>query len=501
MLANLLDQFRFKWKKHNETMQETNASHRGESDWQGLVNEFLICKHKLESKKEALLILSKELDTCQQERDQYKLMANQLRERHQGLKKKYRELIDGEPSLPPEKRKQVNLAQLLMDSRERNKQLAEEIKELNQRLSEIQGDNKLLRMTITKQRLGDEEAWVRHFPSHEREDLVRQLEQAALQREELQHSLKTVSDELQDMKAEATEFKEKAERLNRELNHVLGGQENRIIDVDVLCMENRYLHERLKHVQEEIRLMKCNLQKYKTALDRRNLKIDGKSNSSVLTGVLYPKQVQKLLSEDHGCSLPATPQSLSDLKSLAMALLETIEEKNIVIHHQKQTNRILGNRIADLERKLKTLEVSGFWSVPGAEDAITLTESQCSTPLSSLGLSHQPEAPKTSNLQPPADDRTGRGGPLLWEQDTAGNDSFPNMWRVSRPCPDGGGEEVDAPVTPDNREEIILCGTQIVRQTNEQVRTEVKESTVENLGRPTVEDGEILGDVNPGIAI
>lgn len=55
--------------------------------------QFLICKRKLESKKDALLILSKELDTCQQERDQYKLMANQLRETHQGLKKKYRELI------------------------------------------------------------------------------------------------------------------------------------------------------------------------------------------------------------------------------------------------------------------------------------------------------------------------------------------------------------------------------------------------------------------------
>lgn len=55
--------------------------------------QYLVCKRKLESKKEALLILSKELDTCQQERDQFKLMANQLRERHQSLKKKYRELI------------------------------------------------------------------------------------------------------------------------------------------------------------------------------------------------------------------------------------------------------------------------------------------------------------------------------------------------------------------------------------------------------------------------
>lgn len=49
--------------------------------------------------------------------------------------------------------------------------------------------------------------------------------------------------------------------------------------------------------------------------------------------------VQELLSEDHGCSLPATPQSISDLKSLATALLETIHEKNMVIQHQRQTNK------------------------------------------------------------------------------------------------------------------------------------------------------------------
>uniref|UniRef100_A0A8C2HV93 Coiled-coil domain containing 149a n=1 Tax=Cyprinus carpio TaxID=7962 RepID=A0A8C2HV93_CYPCA len=416
------------------------SSKRSESDWQGLVNEFLICKRKLESKKDALLILSKELDSCQQERDQYKLMANQLRETHQSLKKKYRELIDGDSSLPPEKRNQVNLGQLLMDSRERNKKLAEEIKELTQRLSETQGDNKLLRMTITKQRLGDDEVGVRHFPAHEREDLVRQLENAALHREELEHSLKTLSDELQDVKAERNVFKEKAERLNLELNHILGGQEKRIIDVDALCMENKYLQERFKQVQEEVSLLKSNIQKYKTALDRRrNPEIGGKSNSRALTGVLSPKQVQGLLSEDNGCSLPATPQSISDLKSLATALLETIHEKNIIVQHQRQTNRILGNRVADLERKLKTLEISGFWSLP--------------------------------------DDRTGRGGPSPWEQDTAGDD----MW----PAP----EEVGTPVTPDIEEDIG-------RQTNEVKGVCAKTHSGRETERgPAVEEGEVLGEL------
>ncbi|XP_037530836.1 coiled-coil domain-containing protein 149 [Nematolebias whitei] len=351
-----------------------DPSRRSESDWQGLLNEFLVCKRKLESKKEALLILSKELDTCQQERDQYQLMANQLRERHQALKKKYRELIDGDPSLPPEKRNQVNLAQLLTDSREKSGHLSEEVQELKQRLVEAQGDNKLLRMTITKQRLGDEEVGARHFPAHEREDLVRQLERARGQNEVLEHSVKALTDELQDVRAERDVFQQKAHRLNVEMNHVLGNDEIRLLDVDALCMENRYLHERLGQFQEEVQLLKSNLVKYKSALEsRKNCKISGRPNSSALTGVLSAKQVKELLlSEENGCSLPVTPQSISDLKSLATALLETIHEKNMVIQHQRQINKILGNRVAELEKKLKTLEMSGLWSLPGLTYNVSL---------------------------------------------------------------------------------------------------------------------------------
>ncbi|XP_062285927.1 coiled-coil domain-containing protein 149-like isoform X2 [Scomber scombrus] len=351
-----------------------DVSRRSESDWQGMISEFVICKRKLESKKEALLILSKELDTCQQERDQYKLMANQLRERHQGLKKKYRELIDGDLSLPPEKRNQVNLAQLQRDSREKSNQLSEEVKELKQRLVEAQGDNKLLRMTITKQRLGDEEVGARHFPAHEREDLVKQLERAGEQNEVLEHSVKSLTDELQDVQAERDVFQQKAHRLNIEMNHIVGNDEIRILDIDALCMENRYLHERLRQLQEEVNLLKTNLLKYKSALDcKKNSKICGKPNSSALTGVLSAKQ-------ENGCSLPVTPQSISDLKSLATALLETIHEKNMVIQHQRQINKILGNRVAELEKKLKTLEISGLWSLPGGKDAIILSSQEAESP-------------------------------------------------------------------------------------------------------------------------
>ncbi|XP_046947152.1 coiled-coil domain-containing protein 149 isoform X2 [Lynx rufus] len=444
---------------------------RTESDWQGLVSEYLVCKRKLESKKEALLILSKELDTCQQERDQYKLMANQLRERHQSLKKKYRELIDGDPSLPPEKRKQANLAQLLRDSQDRNTHLGEEIKELQQRLAEVQGDNKLLRMTIAKQRLGDEEIGVRHFAAHEREDLVQQLERAKEQ---------ASVDELQDVKEERSSYQDKVERLNQELNRILGGHENRLIDVDALCMENRYLQERLKQLHEEVNLLKSNIAKYKNALERRkNSKGQSKSSSSALTGVLSAKQVQDLLSEDHGCSLPATPQSISDLKSLATALLETIHEKNMVIQHQRQTSKILGNRVAELEKKLRTLEVSGLWSLPGGKDTILFgdpavpTIQRSRSPL--LKFIEQPAENKTNSkdgeIQTQERDESRAATEALTAPEDAGRPT------ISSPANQSHGNQCNPfhpslPQVPSEEEEMNRLGREITKLTEAQAEAE-----------------------------
>ncbi|XP_053433712.1 coiled-coil domain-containing protein 149 isoform X2 [Nycticebus coucang] len=485
--------------------EEAMNGDRTDSDWQGLVSEYLVCKRKLESKKEALLILSKELDTCQQERDQYKLMANQLRERHQSLKKKYRELIDGDPSLPPEKRKQANLAQLLRDSQDRNKHLGEEIKELQQRLGEVQGDNKLLRMTIAKQRLGDEEIGVRHFAAHEREDLVQQLERAKEQIESLEHDLQASVDELQDIKEERSSYQDKVERLNQELNHILGGHENRIIDVDALCMENRYLQERLKQLHEEVNLLKSNIAKYKNALERRkNSKGQGNSSSSALTGVLSAKQVQDLLSEDHGCSLPATPQSISDLKSLATALLETIHEKNMVIQHQRQTNKILGNRVAELEKKLRTLEVSGLWSLPGGKDAILLSDPTLPTTQRSrsplLKFAEQPAEnkgnPKDAEVQKQEGDESGAAAEALTAPEDAGGPAVNSPANVSL----GSQHKLfhpSLPRLPSEEEEANKLGREIIKLTQEQAAAGLKEGRRQS---PLEGQSSERGPSSPGLA-
>lgn len=59
------------------------------------------------------------------------------------------------------------------------------------------------------------------------------------QNEVLENSVKSLTDELQDVRAERDVFQQKAHRLNVEMNHIVGNEEIRILDIDALCMENR----------------------------------------------------------------------------------------------------------------------------------------------------------------------------------------------------------------------------------------------------------------------
>lgn len=62
-----------------------------------------------------------------------------------------------------------------------------------------------------------------------------------LQNEILEHSVKSLTDELQDIRAERDVFQQKAHRLNVEMNHIVGNDDVRILDIDALCMENRFV--------------------------------------------------------------------------------------------------------------------------------------------------------------------------------------------------------------------------------------------------------------------
>ncbi|XP_011668377.2 coiled-coil domain-containing protein 149 isoform X2 [Strongylocentrotus purpuratus] len=356
---------------------------RSREEWQQLCGEFNICKRKHQAKSDALLVLAKELDNVRQEKDAYKLMAEQLREKFHEQRKKYEEreralglsLHDGDPLA---ERRNHTLVQILCESRAKNRKAELELVDLHQKLSEAEGDIKLLRESIARQRIGDEGIGTRHFPAHEREELIRQLEKSREQIESLERDMVAKIDDQQEFVTERDYYRTKTERLNQELNYVLGGDDRRIIDVDALVMENKYLKERMNQSLEEKATLQQTINKYKTALERRRGKGIGRPGSG--TGsVLSTKDVENLLAQGKSGGISASPSSVGDLQALATSLLETVHDKNMALSHQKNTNKILGKRVAELEKKLKTLEVAGLWTLPvgagsGARNAVYLAK-------------------------------------------------------------------------------------------------------------------------------
>lgn len=352
--------------------------------FEALNTEYQICKRKLESKCEALLILSRELDQCRSERDQFKLMAEQLRDRYQMVKRQltgdmpvYPSHVEIDPKTYTDIHSQ-SIARILFDTKESNKALKFQVDDLKQKLQDAEGDIKLLREQIARSRVGttDEGLNTRHFPAHEREALVKELEASREEIVQRQRDLRQVLDEKEDLETERDAYRTKHERLNTELNYILGGDDKRIVDIDALNMENKFLQERLKQMEEEKSMAIATVSKYKTILEKKKmrgmLKL-GQSHSGGL--VITQKQVQDILQNKSPISV--SPQALADLQGLCGALLDTINDKNLALSHQRKTNKLLGNRVSELEKKLKTLEVSGLWSVSGQLPNLEKLKAEC----------------------------------------------------------------------------------------------------------------------------
>ncbi|UYV81618.1 hypothetical protein LAZ67_20001717 [Cordylochernes scorpioides] len=162
-----------KWKSHMERCMDRQGVYIEEDE----VSVVAILRCRLEGKTEALRILSQDQEQLRSERDQFKLMAEQLRERHTALRKK---VEAWGPSLVGTYDAQTfmqeqGLAQLLCQFKERNQILQSQVTELSQKLEDANGDIKALREQIARQRVGSVDS--NHFPLYEKEQLVEQLEE------------------------------------------------------------------------------------------------------------------------------------------------------------------------------------------------------------------------------------------------------------------------------------------------------------------------------------
>ncbi|XP_017067798.1 coiled-coil domain-containing protein 149 [Drosophila eugracilis] len=330
---------------------------------------------KLQSKVEALRILRQELEQFRVERDQYKLVAETLQLRYSALKSNSELLAVGGCGALSEN---SSLAALLHETREQNLKLSTEVEALRQRLNELQGDMELLRETEASnksrvQAMANENAarnkeelqWRR-----ERANFICHLEGLKKRNAQLAFDLKAVIDEKEELITERDAYKCKAHRLNHELFVALRAKKThpRLLDIDGVLLENKYLHERVKIQDSELELTKQSINKYKTMLDAKRkkgiVKLGGGSTNE--DTILSPRQVKTIL--ESGIDLPQKTESLNDLKSLCLALLDNLNDKNLALTHQKKTNKILAGKMTELEQRWQQLLSGNDENTEGQEE-------------------------------------------------------------------------------------------------------------------------------------
>lgn len=366
---------------------------RSEREWTILVNEYNVCKKKLNSKREALKILTSDLELCQRERDIYKSKIKQLLKEVEDYKRKEREQenkqADKNNAQTPTKkrgasfcgqsvweqelqnvreRKQKTLSQLLCESRGENKALIKDLAELRLLYRDAQEDIQLLHDALAKQKNCNCGLKAGTNGMDPRQDLISQLEENQEKLVELGREKLAISDEKAEIAMERDHYKDKSDRLNTQLNFILGADDRRLVDIDSVLMENRYLKEQIKQLKEEKSMAVSALARYKNIFEKRKNKILQAQypGSPVSTSKhAMPSLISDFVGHLAHIGSSSTPSTVADLQFLANSLSETLSEKDTALQHLRSANKILGHRVAELEKKLKTLEVSGLWSLQG----------------------------------------------------------------------------------------------------------------------------------------
>ncbi|CAL8071912.1 unnamed protein product [Calicophoron daubneyi] len=246
-----------------------------------LKTDLAVVSKKLDSKSQAVIILHEALEKCKGERDEFKRMAEQVMSRYQLLRKTLSQgtQSDGFSAKGLSQLSSQHLASLLVESREANRGLQQEIAELKTKLGEATGDIKVLRQQLRENTVNNNHKGT----SLNKQELVYHMEKLTVQIQELQSELARCSDEKQELAAERDIYRNKCDRLNNELNYILNGDERKLIDVDALINEKKTLTNRLQTVEEEKRHAMTTLSKYKKILENKLCKASSVSSDVFLT--------------------------------------------------------------------------------------------------------------------------------------------------------------------------------------------------------------------------
>ena len=368
-----------------------------------VIYQYSMSKKKLQRKREALLVVAKDLEACMKEREQLISVLRKYMENCECSATTIAKVTDpygscsnvGQTAVfgqggfnnsstqQGENSKSSSTLRNAVDELiyQRNS-LRQEIESLRNRLNDANEDIKLLRETVARQRFGatthrDNSDSCQKLPvwnsnqSQQLEEVLSQLEFEKQKGVELEIELSNYKDLARQLKAEKNFFLQRSERLNKELNYLLcGNSDKSIVDIDALTLENKYLKQQLAQVTSEKAVLKEQHSKLKENFAQQ---VTARNSSSTVLKRMFVlssgskqtlqslKQVREYLTGTSKTGLPVTQQFVEDIHSLAMALTESLDDKMVALTHQKCTNKALGLRVRELEQKVKTLEGSGLW--------------------------------------------------------------------------------------------------------------------------------------------
>ncbi|XP_066961877.1 uncharacterized protein [Macrobrachium rosenbergii] len=332
-----------------------------EEELENLRNEVGVLQRTVESKSAAVTILRAELQECQRERDKFRTLAED-ETLHRSSKSSVSKPAYSDPCRSAMlSGSEGTLAQLLSISKEENKTLRLDCTELRCKLHDAQADIKVLREEIQRLR-GTAEGRRRslavtansQLAHQEREQFISQMESLSSKCQALEGDVRGLVEEREELVRELDASSHKIHRLNYILNTILSNsstsdiQAKRIVDLDSIITENRYLQERLKQTEEEKNLIRSNASKYKNALEKcrtqGTIKLGTPENL-----IVTPKQVGELLRDYRG---EVGGAAETDLKSLCVALVDALNQRSRALRTQRSANKVLASRVSELERRL-----------------------------------------------------------------------------------------------------------------------------------------------------
>ncbi|XP_068238974.1 putative leucine-rich repeat-containing protein DDB_G0290503 isoform X2 [Palaemon carinicauda] len=332
-----------------------------EEELENLRNEVGVLQRTVESKSAAVAILRTELQECQKERDKFRTLAED-ETLHRSSKSSVSKPAYSDPCRSAMlSGSEGTLAQLLSICKEENKTLRLDCTELRCKLHDAQADIKVLREEMQRLR-GTAEGRRRslavtatsQLAHQEREQFISQMESLSSKCQALEGDVRGLVEEREELVRELDASSHKIHRLNYILNTILSNtssdvlQAKRIVDLDSIITENRYLQERLKQTEEEKNLIRSNASKYKNALEKcrtqGTIKLGTPENL-----IVTPKQVGELLRDYHG---EVGGAAETDLKSMCVALVDALNQRSRALRTQRSANKVLANRVSELERRL-----------------------------------------------------------------------------------------------------------------------------------------------------